>query len=97
MNKLLPGEPYYKKVPHKLARNMSTLWGEGSENLTKLIEYCIQHNIGTFASCKGHLENDRAYIGFTNLPKKFFTFIMDYMKSDKNVYFVLSWVGNHKV
>lgn len=39
------------------ARKFAEVFGEGSKNLTDLIEFCILNDLNTFASCKGHPEN----------------------------------------
>lgn len=93
------GGVYDEKVPANLARKMSVLWGEGSENLTNLIEYCILNDIRTFASCKGHSEYGEAYIGFTKMPKDFYKYIMDYMqeeRNDRSIQYDLSRFGDHE-
>ena len=92
------GTAFYGKVPKEQAKKMALLWGEGSENLTNLIEYCILNDIGTFASCKGHDEFSEGYIGFTRMPKKFFKYIMDYMQEngpDRFVKYDISRFGDH--
>lgn len=76
------GEAYYGKIPKEQAEKMALLWGEGSESLTNLIEYCILNDIGTFASCKGHGEWAQGYIGFIRMPKEFFKYLMNYMQKD---------------
>lgn len=93
------GDAFYGKVPKEQAKKMALLWGEGSKNLTNLIEYCILNDIGTFASCKGHSEWAQGYIGFTKMPKEFFKFIMDYMKEDSTyslINYEISRFGDHK-
>lgn len=93
------GEAFYGKIPKEQAKKMALLWGEGSENLTNLIEYCILNDIGTFASCKGHGELAEGYIGFTRMPKDFFKYLMNYMQEDGldgAIRYMVSRFGDHE-
>lgn len=92
------GEAYYGKIPKEQAEKMALLWGEGSESLTNLIEYCILNDIGTFASCKGHGEWAQGYIGFIRMPKEFFKYLMNYMQKnrfERDTMYDISRFGDH--
>ena len=39
-------------------------WAEGSESLEELLLYCLNNNITTQACCKGHKDEDQAFIQF---------------------------------
>ena len=52
------GRVYDKEIPVEAAEEFSTLFGEGSPSLTKLIKYTIENRIKTLASCKGHPEKE---------------------------------------
>ena len=74
------GEVYEKKIPHKDAREFAEVFGEGSLELTDLIEFCILNDLDTYACCKGHpersmfdtnIEYPKAY------KRRFFSFISE--------------------
>jgi hypothetical protein len=51
------GQIYEEKINKEDIEKFATLFGEGSKALTELIKYCIENDIRTFASCKGHPED----------------------------------------
>ena len=79
LSKLLDGDPYDDVVPPDQIDKMSKIWGEGSENLTQLIKYCLENGVRTRASCKGHGNVATSYLSFGSNPKEFFMFMLDYM------------------
>lgn len=48
------GNVYTDKIPAEEASKFAKVFGEGSPNLTRLLEYCMVNDISTLACCKGH-------------------------------------------
>lgn len=94
------GEAFRGKVPKDQAHKMALLWGEGSSELTELIEYCINNNIVTSASCRGHIDENGAdaYIMFGSMPKEFVEHMVSVVEENKelNAKMDVSRFGDHK-
>ena len=66
------GHAYEEKIEKEDIDYFANLFGEGSKALTDLIKYCMENDIKTFASCKGHPEEqpdflkqyEKGYISF---------------------------------
>ena len=83
-----PGQAYFGKVPADRIDEMAKIWGEGSPNLTKLLKYCMENNIFTSASCKGHEDNPThrfSYISFRDMPKEYYSFLTDYISKNSRI------------
>lgn len=94
------GRVFEGKIPKDQVHKMALLWGEGSPELTNLLEYCINNNIKTTASCRGHSEepDTDAYILFGTMPKDFIEHMVSIVESEKNLPLraSISRFGDHK-
>lgn len=84
------GQPYFKRVPKKDAKQAAEIWGEGSELLTYLLEVCIQNGIKTNACCRGHIRSEKIktpYISFED-QHGITDYLMEKMIKDPSTEFI---------
>jgi hypothetical protein len=89
------GKPYKDKIPVEEADKFATIFGEGSPALTELIKYCIENEIVTYASCKGHPENRDVILRLVETGYITFSFDRDYDEEDF-AYFLASIPSSEK-
>lgn len=92
------GKPFTDEIPIEEAEKYATVFGEGSPALTKLIKYCIENNIITYASCKGHPEDIKDIL-FKAQEKGYITFRfdMDYEEDDLAYYLASLPISNKNI